>query len=219
MNSVRYEAAAAQLREGKLLITGGYNGKYLNSAEMFSKEKSSVPSLPVSIEEHCMVTVNLTTVMVIGGFQNGQDSAKTFYLTLGEDRWTEGPELKNQRRDHSCGLIRKNKENKDMSIIVVGGQNKSPYMSSVEILDEGSQEWRTGPELPFGIDNSQLVEDQNGGVVLIGGASFAIGNLNSLYLLSHGGQDSEWTKINKMVKIGRREHTAFLIPDNIVDCS
>ncbi len=33
-------------------------------------------------------------------------------------------------------------------------------MSSVEILDEGAHEWREGPELPFGIDQAQLVEDR-----------------------------------------------------------
>ena len=33
-------------------------------------------------------------------------------------------------------------------------------MSSVEILDEGSHEWREGPELPLGIDQAQLVEDR-----------------------------------------------------------
>jgi hypothetical protein len=33
-------------------------------------------------------------------------------------------------------------------------------MSSVEILDEGADEWREGPELPFGIDQAQLVEDR-----------------------------------------------------------
>jgi hypothetical protein len=42
-------------------------------------------------------------------------------------------------------------------------------LSSGEILDEGLNEWHAGPELPFDIAASQMVEDQNGGVVLIGG--------------------------------------------------
>jgi hypothetical protein len=45
-----------------------------------------------------------------------------------------------------------------MSIIVAGGyDNTYSRLSSVEILDEGSNEWQTGPELPFGIVDSQLV--------------------------------------------------------------
>ena len=36
------------------------------------------------------------------------------------------------------------------SIVVVGGVNGTA-MTSVEILDEGSDHWTAGPELPFGI--------------------------------------------------------------------
>ncbi len=232
MNSVRFHAAAAQLQDGKLLVTGGQNDSFLlNSAEMLTEEgwESKIPLLPVNIMYHCMVTVNSTTVMVIGGWSSG----KTFYFNFGEESWTEGPELKNYRVWHSCGKIRRNNESQDMSIIVAGGLNglNGDYiMSSVEILDDGSNEWRTGPELPFGIGESQMVEDQNGGVVLIGGESslcaVLIGGessscivLNSLYQLPHGGQDAVWTKMEQKMKSARYQHVAFLIPENIVDCS
>jgi hypothetical protein len=224
MKSVRISAAAAQLQDGKILVTGGRDGSYsdLNSAEMLTEEgwESNIPSLPVNIYGHCMVTVNSTTVMVIGGKQTGQDySGKTFYYTFGEESWTEGPELKNKRDDHSCGKIRRNKESQEMSIIVAGGYDGS-YLSSVEILDEGSNEWQTGPELPFGIYGSQMVEDQNGGVVLIGGWSSSLDdNLDTLYQLPHGDQDAVWTKMEQKMKTGRRQHTAFLVHDNIADCS
>jgi hypothetical protein len=165
-----------------------------------------------------MVTVNSTTVMVIGGYQNEKISGKTFYFTFGEESWTEGPELKNKRVLLSCGKIRRNKDSQEMSIIVAGGYDGS-YLSSVEILDEGSNEWQTGPELPFKIRSSQLVEDQNGGVVLIGGISSSVRHLDSLYQLPHGGHDAVWTKMEQKMKTGRGAHTAFLVPDNIVDCS
>ncbi len=225
MKSVRVAAAAAQLQNGKLLVTGGYDGpgSYLNSAEMLTEEgwENNIPSFPVTIAAHCMVTVNSTTVMVIGGQQNGELSGKTFYFTFGKESWTEGPELKNERIFHSCGRIRRNKESQDMSIIVAGGSDDfSSYLSSVEILDEGSNEWQTGPELPFAIGASQMVEDQNGGVVLIGGQiSSSAGHLDTLYQLPHGGQDAVWTKMEQKMNTGREDHTAFLVPDNIVDCS
>jgi N-acetylneuraminic acid mutarotase len=224
MNSIRSSAAAAQLKDGKLLVTGGYDvsGSHLNSAEMLTEEgwESNIPSLPVTISGHCMVTVNSTTVMVIGGIQNSQYSGKTFYFTFGEESWTDGPELKNKRVYHSCGKIRRDKESQEMSIIVAGGcDGFFSYLSSVEILDEGSNEWQTGPELPFGIRLSQMVEDQNGGVVLIGGQSSSVVSLDTLYNLPHGGQDAIWTKMEQKMKTERHLHTAFLVSDNIVDCS
>ena len=136
MNSVRVYAAAAQLQDGKLLVTGGDDGSaYLNSAEMLTEEgwESNIPSLPVTIAYHCMVTVNSSTVMVIGGWQNGF-SGKTFYFTFGKESWTEGPELKNKRGYHSCGKIRRNKESQEMSIIVASGNDGFSFSSSVEIL-------------------------------------------------------------------------------------
>ncbi len=156
--------------------------------------------------------------MAIGGWQNDQNSGKTFYFTFGEESWNEGPKLKNKRAVHSCGKIRRNKGSQEMSIIVAGGFDGS-FLSSVEILDEGSNEWQTGPELLFGISSSQMVEDQNGGVVLIGGYSSPGGNLDSLYHLHHGGQDAVWTKMEQKMKTGRSYHTAFMVPDNVVDCS
>jgi hypothetical protein len=105
-----------------------------------------------------------------------------------------------------------------MSIIVARGEYEQVYFSSVEILDEVSNEWKTGPELPLNITASKMVEDQNGGVVLIGGFSKS-GGLNALYQLSHGGQDAVWTKMDQKLKTGRFHCPAFLVPDNIVDCS
>jgi N-acetylneuraminic acid mutarotase len=223
MNSVRVYAAAAQLKDGQLLVTGGFDvsASGLNSAEMFTEEgwESNIPSLPVTIFGHCMVTVNLTTVMVIGGYQNSPISGKTFYFTFGEESWTEGPDLKNIRVLHSCGKIRRNKERQEMSIIVAGGYDGSSYLSSVEILHEGSNEWQTGPELPFGIYGSQMVEDHNGGVVLIGGELSSDVNLDTPYQLPHGCLDAVWTKMEQKMRSGRSEHTAFLIPVNFADCS
>jgi hypothetical protein len=218
MSSKRVGAAAAQLKDGKLLVTGGRDASEssLNSAESLTGEgwESNIPSLPVTIIRHCMVTVNSTTVVVIGGGQNGLDySGKTFYFTFGDESWTEGPELKNERNGHSCGKIRKNKDSQEMSIIVAGG------LSSVEILDEGSNEWQTGPELPFPIYGSRMVEDQNGGVVLIGGQSSSYVNLDNLFQLPHVGQDAVWTEMEQKLKTGRYRHTALMVPDNLVDCS
>ncbi len=221
MNTVRGYAASAQLQDGKLLVTGGFDesGSKLNSAEMLTEEgwESNIPSLPVTIYAHCMVTVNSTTVMAIGGDQNGYYSRKTFYLTFGEAHWTEGPKLRDSRGHHSCGRIRRGRESQEMSIIVTGGWDGFSSLSSVEILN--SNEWQTGPELPFGIRYSQMVEDQNGGVVLIGGESSSVNDLDTLYKLPHAGRDAVWTKMQQKLKTGRSEHTAFLVPDNIVECS
>jgi hypothetical protein len=54
-----------------------------------------------------------------------------------------------------------------------------------------------------------MVEDQNGGVVLIGGYSPSAGNLDTLYRLPHGGEDGVWTNMVQKLKTRR-----FSIPGN-----
>jgi N-acetylneuraminic acid mutarotase len=236
MRSVRDRAAVAQLQDGKLLVTGGLLNDYvilttglsesstpLSSAEMLTEEgwKVNIPSLPVTFAGHCMVTVNSTTVMVIGGWQGHFYSGKTFYLNIREERWTEGPELKKERFFHTCGKIKRDKESQEMTIIVAGGENGAQYFTSVEILNEGSNEWQTGPELPLEVFEPQLIEDQNGGVFLIGGASIRedFSYIDTLYQLPYGGQDAVWTKMKQKLNTARRFYTAFLVPDNTVECS
>jgi hypothetical protein len=222
MSKKRYLAAAAQLHDGRLMVTGGNNITiYLNSSEIYGEEKweSKVPALPVTFYAHCLVTVNSTTVIAIGGKQNERTSGKTYYFTFGEESWTEGPEMKFKKHGQSCGKIRRNKDSQEMSIIVAGGAYGNDYLSSVEILDSGSNEWRTGPELPSTSVFSKMVEDQKGGVVLIGGYYPSNPSPDALYQLPHGGQDAVWTKMEQKLKIGRQSHTAFLVPDSSVDCS
>ncbi len=217
----RNYAAASQLKDGNLLVTGGYDGpEYLNSTEMLTEGgwESRLPPLPFTIAHHCMLTVNSTTVIVIGGTQNDQISGRTFYFTFGAETWTKGPELKFKRGYHSCGRIIRSKESQEMSIVVAGGKDDF-FLSSVEILDIDSNEWRHGPELSIAICQSQMVEDPNGGAILIGGRSPSNDYLDTLFQLPHGGQDAVWTKMEQTLKIGRHAHTAFLVADNIVDCS
>ncbi len=70
---------------------------------------------------------------------------------------------------------------------------------------------------------SQMVEDQNGGVVLVGGIfnydAPSVGTLDTLYQLPQGGQDAVWNKMEQKMQSGRNVPSAFLVPYNVVNCS
>ena len=207
------------LSSHKLLVTGGYNGSFLTTFEVLTEEgwKTILPSLPVKTSLHCAVLVNSTTIMIIGGFGNHKN---TYYFNSQNAKWVQGPQLKQERRSHSCGRIMRDNQSLETSIIVVGGKDSDgKLLSSVEILDEGSNEWRQGPELPFEIYSSQLAEDRNGGVVLVGGRTKSYDGLNTLFHLPHAGQDARWRNMEQKLKSANNWHTAFLVPDDIVECS
>ncbi len=158
--------------------------------------------------------------MAIGGYQNDFVSGNTFYFTFGETSWRVGPALKTKRAQHSCGRIMPDQTNQQMSVLVVGGTDgKGSSFSSVEILDGGASEWRNGPALPFAIAYSQMVEDQYGGVVLIGGIVSILNRYDILYQLPHAGIDAKWSEMEQKLKTGRYYHSAFLVPDNSAGCS
>lgn len=223
MNTARRHAAVSPSpypsKVQKFFVTGGIDSETgVNTVEVLTEQGwETLPKpLPVTIFGHCSVLVNSTTVMLIGGFQNNDESSDTYYFNTENEEWTEGPQLMNKRTFHSCGRIRRNSQSQELSIIVAGGYYGS-YLSSVEILDLGSDKWEKGPELPYGIDSFQMVEDPKGGVFLVGGSSGKNSYTDDLFQLQHG--DADWIKMKQKLKIGRKWHVAFLVPEKFVECS
>ncbi len=130
-----------------LMVTGGEISYPVltNLAEIITPSGwVQIPSLPIPIVHHCMVTINATTVMVIGGYNKMFPfSASSYYFNIAEETWKEGPLLTFGRHSHKCGIIRKTGKK---SIVVVGGVNDSGvFLRSVEILDDDATEWHSGP--------------------------------------------------------------------------
>ena len=166
----------------------------------------------------------MTAVMVIGGKQ-GNDSIvnnKTFIFDINHENrgWKEGPELNVARVFHSCSKIKSIKDSSNkFSIIVVGGDGDMQFnvTETVEILDEGSNNWRPGPNLPIGLDLSQIVELPDGGIILVAGRTYDMNSVNTIFKLDYAADD-EWKELPQMLNIARDCHVAFLIPDEITKC-
>jgi hypothetical protein len=184
LNEDRYFAAISQLENScfgdeifKQIVSGGMNHnedltpRYLNSLEVLTENgwrKDVLPVMPVQIYSHCMVAINSTFLMVIGGFQNGTHfKNNTYFLDLNKSSWFEGPPLRTGRNGHRCSRIRLNDSSvtSQYGVIVVGGINSTVTnpkpIASTEILDDGSNEWRPGPELPFGLAGSGILFANN----------------------------------------------------------
>ena len=217
------EFAAASLspypnENHSLLVTGGLDGniKFNTMAVLSDSGWQELPiSLPVTVFGHCMVLLNLTTVMLIGGRQDDSlYSPDTFYFNTENEKWVAGPKLISSRYHHSCGMLRNSQSSQESVIVAAGNNGLWPLMASVEILDVGASEWRTGPSLPFGIREASMVEDPSGGVLLIGGYNGTY--MNTIYQLSD--ENSEWNLMPQKLKVGRSWATAFLVPEEITNC-
>ena len=85
----RRSMSSVVLNESKLWITGGFHNigglQYFsptNSTEIITLDKPPAPGpdLPFKVYGHSMVLVDSTTIYLIGGRQNGQESSKTWII-------------------------------------------------------------------------------------------------------------------------------------------
>jgi Galactose oxidase, central domain len=203
-----------------MLISGGNLPTTSSSVYLSDEAWKPLPDLPTIMYHHCMVKVSSSIVMVIGGYQDRQRSKKTFLLDTKENVWKEGPSLLQERDSFGCGQIRSSKNSSEFSIIVAGGYNGATFLRTTEVLDQSMQEWKQGPVLPLGICRNRIVEDADGGVVMVGG--WVLGgqsHLDTLFRLPHAGQDGEWKELPQKLKIGTRFQIALMLPDHLANCN
>ncbi len=145
----RFGAASVVINNGKTLwITGGQSlqnhGSLLKTSELitlgFATDKG--PELPRPMSEHCMVAINSTTIMIVGGTLEGS----TYFYNLRQRYWVPGPQLAIPRYRHSCSIMRTKSQTDDPLVVVAGGRGRNrKLLSSVEVLlIRDSQDWIKG---------------------------------------------------------------------------
>ena len=115
LSSIRTAAAISPSpypnKSHKFIVTGGWNYSnnttYQNTGEILTDDgwKPFPVLLPVKIAHHCMVLINSTTVLVIGGSQfnssinlepydrlNPPNYVNTFFFNSDNEKWTQGLE-------------------------------------------------------------------------------------------------------------------------------
>lgn len=181
--------------------------------------QSTSKNIPKYLFGHCMLLDDLGTVWVIGGCNDDTCyyADDVFYFDSTNMNWLNSQTLLNKRSHHTCSMILKNTQSQILTKIVVGGSNElGSTLDSVEIFDDQSNSWIYGPKLPMPITNAAMVNDAKFGIILIGGTSQSTIHETFYYL---GDSSSQWVMMPIKLKIARLNPTAFLIPDNITNCT
>ena len=222
-NFPRSGAAMSMSALGEFFISGGNDGIGIQTSEVLTENGWRVVKglMPVHIKTHCITYLNLTTVLLIGGLHNGSpySSSTTYYYNTIEEVWSEGPPITERRIFHMCGRIATDKDSKEYTGITVGGLGLSSgiILKAVEILDDGY--WRPGPDFPVEITLAALVEIPNGGILIVGGQLNGEEKYDTIFKLDHGGKSAKWTELPQKLSKANSKLTAFLIPDNLANCT
>jgi hypothetical protein len=142
-------AASVVLHGTTLWITGGILANHtLTRSTEFVELTGTIPGpdLPIALKWHCLVTLNETTVLLIGGQSTdkmGPTSKATFYFNINDQTWTEGPGLIKGRYSHSCALFQSPQHANTDTVIIAGGSNKKA-ISTTEFFNMEKNAWTQG---------------------------------------------------------------------------
>ncbi len=180
------------------------------------------PELPVDVSDHCLVKLNSSTAMLIGGRGANQSS---YFLEIPVHEKKEeqvksvrGPKLLVKRREHSCGVLVNPGDGNRQVLVVAGGWNEELYrpVNSTEMLVVGSnQGWTKGPDLPENVQQAAGVISEDGkSFYLVGGRDDHFDDVASIYKLQFDEAFGwQWSKLHQELQVARYNHDAMLIPD------
>jgi len=206
--------AAASTTPSGMLVTGGWDGfGYLSSTELYNGEWLAGPDLPRPLNGHCQVTVG-TAVVVTGGYNDGEGwLSSAFLLDIEVGVWVRLPGMEEKREAHACAEL-------NGEILVMGGYNgggggyngSGGGMSSMEIFNLSTREWRRGPSLPSGVKYG-LATIHNNTIYLVETVS------ESSLVFSLSGLDAEWRVEADIGEVGiRTVYPPPIVSKDILGC-
>lgn len=178
--------ASVTTKEGVVCI-GGFDGEeskkdvFLLSTSQkgdFSIKATSLPSLPLPLDNFTAGISPDGIIYIAGGQSNGKASNKAYSLKLGDKTWKVLPNLPDAQRIQASGTVQSGATGP--LFLVLGGYSNTTNTAASDGLayDIKSEKWqRTAPIMA---DGKQLA--------LVGAASVASG---STFVLSFGGVDKE----------------------------
>ena len=176
------------------------------------------PKLPLDVLGHCMVALNESTFMMIGGGNDDvYDTNATFMIHQDSDIWIEGPSMEIPRRVFGCGALKVAEAG--IHYAVVSGGTTILSGQSVEFLDLNDMDkgWFPGPYLPIPLHAHSMVATENS-LVAIGGVTTDGTTTNDLFELTCSETGCKWKEMEQKLKIGRSNFVAMMVPDSLTNC-
>ena len=222
LNQTRYYPSSIMVTPNTLWVTGGEYPDPIGTSEYVVLTDNDLvafegPKLPLDVKFHCMVALNETTYMMIGGGTNDvYDTNATFMIHQDSDTWIEGPSLEIPRRAFGCGVL--NMSEVGIHYAVVSGGPTVLSEQSVEFLDLNDMDkgWFPGPYLPIRLYAHSMVATENS-LVVIGGVTDGEYS-KDLFELTCSETGCKWREMEQKLTIGRSNFVAMMVPDTLTNC-
>ncbi len=168
----RGSASAVLLQGGRVLIAGGFNGKYLSSAEIFDPGTgafSTTGSMSSAREGFTMTLLPSTGKVLVAGGYNGDwlDSAELYDPSKGSFAYTDSMSV--SRRNHTATMLA------DGKVLLTGGDSYDSSSSatttedSAELYDPSDDTFTDTGSMTVARTNHTATLLPNGKVLITGG--------------------------------------------------
>ena len=187
----REDAGLSELEEGRLVVTGGWDGRaLLDSVELWSSQYGAWQEvrgwrLTRARYQHCATSLG-NTVIIAGGYPTLR-LVQVLSLEGGDwQGWRQLQSMREGRVAHGCAVA---SISGSPRLIISGGQNGGEFLSSVESLAlAGSQAgtWSSLASLPLPRRHHMMTSLAGGSLLVVGGdtASFSPQRANTFTLPS-----------------------------------
>jgi len=219
LGAARFDASAARLDNGKVLVVGGLTGSGAgasasHAAELYDPATgtfSAAHDLAIGVFGAGAVTLPTGDVLVVGGdtgtFGAPVSSAVTEQYDPATNAWTELGALATARAFASTTLL----ANGD--VLVAGGRGGSGALGSAERFATDTSTWSSAGSMPGTTTNASAALLANGSVLVAGGENSASTPLPSSF--EYAPTSNSWSTVGSLT-VPRRDASAVTLPNGEV---
>lgn len=206
-----------------ILLAGGYKSEantfYDNITAINLSTKEASPfevSLPLPIAHFIFLKVNETHLFVAGGTNAGFPwSMDVWTYKLGSRNWTKmNPML--EPRAYSYGGLVLRSDGRVEAVLAGGNSVYFTFLSSTEIFDFETLQWRLGPELPKALTFGASVQYGNS-FLAVGGMDLQSEQSDRIFKYLPDTED--WEELQRGFITARAFFTALLFSSDLWQCN
>ncbi len=219
MGTARFDAVAARLTNGDVLVAGGATGSGSSASATLSVEIydastgqfSAAQNLPTAIFGASAITLPTGEVLVVGGDTGTiglplPSSAAELY-SQATNTWTSLPPLSQARAFASAIQL------SDGDVLITGGLGSSGALSSSEVFQTDTSSWSSADAMPFASYEASSAVLPSGDVLYAGGTSSAGSAIANV--ATYSPSTNTWTATGSLLS-ARSDASAVALPDGNV---